>query len=164
MLTSCFRVLFVLGAVLLTCRLDAQDRSGAEPVLRSVGDEARPYIEMIVKGQRPPKPVPDIEKLREGGRSSISMLVWMLLDDRIYHAGVRRVLAEIAGDPGATARNRQNLALVYGLAGDVEKAAEIGRLDLDESEVRNNLAYYARLRALPAADRSAAILGRTASE
>ena len=73
-------------------------------------------------------------------------------------------LAEIAGDPGATARNRQNLALVYGLAGDVEKAAEIGRLDLDESEVRNNLAYYARLRALPAADRSAAILGRTASE
>ena len=80
-----------------------------------------------------------------------------------YDAAIRH-LSEIAGDPAATARNRQNLALVHGLAGDVEKAAEIGRLDLDEAQVRNNLAYYARLRALPAAERSAAILGGAASE
>ncbi|MDP6572420.1 MAG: tetratricopeptide repeat protein [Rhodospirillales bacterium] len=76
-----------------------------------------------------------------------------------YDAAIRH-LAEIAGDPAATARTRQNLALVYGLAGEVGKAAEIGRLDLDEAEVRNNLAYYARLRALSPAARSAAILGR----
>jgi Flp pilus assembly protein TadD len=56
------------------------------------------------------------------------------------------VLRKIALDPGATARQRQNLALAYGLAGEEAVAAEIARLDLDEGAVQRNLAFYARIR------------------
>lgn len=65
----------------------------------------------------------------------------------------------VARHPLATARHRQNLALAYGLAGQTEKAAAIARRDLNEAEVANNLAIYARLRGLSGAERDAAILG-----
>ncbi|NUB15110.1 hypothetical protein GAY28_22325, partial [Azospirillum brasilense] len=39
-------------------------------------------------------------------------------------------------------RVRQNLALAYGLKGDLESAARIARLDLDDANVRSNLAFY----------------------
>ena len=45
-------------------------------------------------------------------------------------------------------RVRQNLALVYGLAGQTEKAAAVASMDLKDEEVRNNLAYYQSLRKL----------------
>src|SRR3546814_6044023 len=57
-----------------------------------------------------------------------------------------------------TSRHRQNLALIHGLAGRVEKAAELGRMDLTESEVAGNLAYYERLRAMPAEQRRETLL------
>lgn len=57
-------------------------------------------------------------------------------------------LRRVARQPGATARHRQNLALAYGLAGRTEEAAEVGRVDLAESAVRNNLVYYSLLRAM----------------
>jgi Flp pilus assembly protein TadD len=59
-----------------------------------------------------------------------------------------RLLEPIGRGRAATARQRQNLALVYGLAGDRDKAGEIARLDLDESAVRKNLAFYETLRAM----------------
>ena len=65
---------------------------------------------------------------------------------------------EIARQPTATRRQRQNLALAYGLAGDRAKAAATAALDLNEAEVRNNLAAYERLRRLPAAERNAELL------
>ncbi|MCH8038427.1 MAG: hypothetical protein IIC53_15070, partial [Proteobacteria bacterium] len=71
-----------------------------------------------------------------------------------------RILREIAADPLATVRNRQNLALVYGLAGQPAKAAKIARMDLDEAAVRNNLAYYETLRALSGHAKATAVLGR----
>ncbi|MHA1567734.1 MAG: SPOR domain-containing protein [Alphaproteobacteria bacterium] len=49
---------------------------------------------------------------------------------------------------GVTVRHRQNLALAYGLAGDGARAAQIGRLDLDEQRVRQNLGYYHVLRGM----------------
>lgn len=58
------------------------------------------------------------------------------------------VLRSVAADPRAGSRQRLNLALVYGLAGKFEAAAEIARIDLDEASVRRNLAYYRTLRAL----------------
>jgi len=70
-----------------------------------------------------------------------------------------RVLTEIVNDPTATPRNRLNLALVHGLAGRVDKAAEIQRRDLTDAEIRSNIEYYERLRRLSPDERRAAILG-----
>jgi len=62
------------------------------------------------------------------------------------------------GNSGA--RARQNLALVYGLSGDATQAARVARIDLDESAVRSNLAYYETLRAMGGRQRLAAIRAR----
>ena len=69
------------------------------------------------------------------------------------------LLSEVASDPKAPRRYHLNLALVYGLAGNAEKAASIARIALDEDAVRHNLAYYAMLRALDDKARVAAIMG-----
>ncbi len=57
------------------------------------------------------------------------------------------LLLPVALDPEATPRHRQNLALAYGLAGNMPEAAKIARMDLDEESVQKNLAYYQLLRA-----------------
>ena len=57
------------------------------------------------------------------------------------------ILEPLARDPAATAQQRQNLALAYGLAGRDEEAARMARLDLDDASVRKNLAYYREARA-----------------
>lgn len=59
------------------------------------------------------------------------------------------VLQGAADAPGATIEHRQNLALALGVAGKTMEAARIGRMDLDEEAVQNNLSYYAVLGALP---------------
>jgi Flp pilus assembly protein TadD len=74
------------------------------------------------------------------------------------------LLRTLANEPGAKARNRQNLALAYGLAGDLVAAERISRLDLDEQEVQNNLAYFAALAAVDNDRRRAAALGVHAPE
>lgn len=58
------------------------------------------------------------------------------------------VLRRVAARSGAGPRQRLNLALVYGLAGETEAAAETARIDLQEHAVRQNLAFYETLRAL----------------
>ncbi len=55
------------------------------------------------------------------------------------------VLRQVAAAPDATAEHRQNLALAFGVAGMLEDAARVARVDLDEQAVQNNLAYYAVL-------------------
>jgi Flp pilus assembly protein TadD len=69
------------------------------------------------------------------------------------------LLRAVVDEPGATARNRQNLALAYGLAGNLVAAERIGRLDLDEDAVENNLAYFAALAAVEDGRQRAAALG-----
>lgn len=64
------------------------------------------------------------------------------------HDEAIRVLRKSASSPRATARNRLNLALAYGMAGEMTAAAETARIDLDESSVQRNLSFYATLRAL----------------
>jgi Flp pilus assembly protein TadD len=51
------------------------------------------------------------------------------------------LLRRAAGLPGATAQERQNLALVLGLQGRLDEAEHLARQDLPPSEVDNNLAY-----------------------
>ena len=70
-----------------------------------------------------------------------------------------RVLRQVAADPRAGRRQRLNLALAYGLAGDSEAAAEIARIDLDEESVRRNLTYYRTLRALRDTKATAGAIG-----
>ncbi len=74
-------------------------------------------------------------------------------------SGAIATLSDLVSRPGATVRNRQNLALVYGLAGDDTHAALVARSDLDEAAVKNNLAYFTLLRSLDDIGRTAAILG-----
>ena len=71
------------------------------------------------------------------------------------------ILEVFADDPMSGVRLRQNLALIYGLAGMEEKAANIAAKDLDEAGVANNLAYYAQLRNLSSKGRAQAIFGTT---
>lgn len=51
------------------------------------------------------------------------------------------ILKQIVADPAARPRHRLNLALVYGLAGQLEQAAAIAKRDLKPSQIKNNLAY-----------------------
>jgi len=65
-----------------------------------------------------------------------------------YYKGAIEILRPLALRPGATARDRQNLALAYGLSGDVAQAKKFARLDMDSREVERNLNYYAALRSI----------------
>ncbi|HVY13374.1 MAG TPA: tetratricopeptide repeat protein, partial [Alphaproteobacteria bacterium] len=56
------------------------------------------------------------------------------------------VLEPVAKDPSATAQQRQNLALAYGLAGRDEDARAIALQDLPPAAVANNLKTYKALR------------------
>jgi Flp pilus assembly protein TadD len=70
------------------------------------------------------------------------------------------VLQPLAMAPTSSPRERQTLALIYGLRGNVTEAARLGRIDLDDVAVEHNLAYYQSLRELSPEARSRAILSK----
>ena len=74
------------------------------------------------------------------------------------------ILEELVAGDGANPRHRANLALVYGLAGLMDKAAAMARKDLEETDVKANLATYERLRQLGAQDRATEVFGGTPCE
>lgn len=65
-------------------------------------------------------------------------------------AGELDVAISTLEDAGPAARRspqiRQNLALFYGIKGDLDKAEALARMDLDEESVRSNLAFFASFR------------------
>lgn len=65
-----------------------------------------------------------------------------------HYTGAIDVLLPLARRKGATARDRQNLALAYGLAGKVDEATKFSRMDMDSQAVQRNLSYYAALRSM----------------
>jgi Flp pilus assembly protein TadD len=69
------------------------------------------------------------------------------------------LLEQAARDPSATPRQRQNLALAYGLSGDDPKAAQVLKVDLDPGKVQANLGYYEYLRLLHDRKAIAAAIG-----
>ncbi len=69
------------------------------------------------------------------------------------------LLSPFQDDPRAGAPLRQNMALIYGLAGQEKKAAAIASRDLAEGDVVNNLKFYKRLRAMTGNERAKALLG-----
>lgn len=63
-----------------------------------------------------------------------------------HYKGAVEILRPLALRPSATPRDRQNLALAYGLSGDTFNAEKFARLDMDAASVRRNLNYYEALR------------------
>jgi Flp pilus assembly protein TadD len=73
-----------------------------------------------------------------------------------YNAAVA-VLRPIAMGITASPRERQTLALIYGLAGDRSAAEQTARLDLNTQAVQRNLQFYETLRRLSPDARARAI-------
>ncbi len=55
-------------------------------------------------------------------------------------------LTRLAEEPGATPRNRQNLALALGMQGKTGDAETVARQDLDDRAVKSNLTFYDQAR------------------
>jgi Flp pilus assembly protein TadD len=66
-------------------------------------------------------------------------------------------LRPLATAPTSSPRERQTLALIYGLQGDQRAAEQMARRDLDGASVQRNLAYYDTLRRLSPQARQRAI-------
>jgi len=75
-------------------------------------------------------------------RSLWNNLGLSLTFSRQYRDAVE-ILTRIATAPGATSRMRQNLALALGLSGKDDAAAQVSRVDLNETAVASNLRFYA---------------------
>lgn len=82
----------------------------------------------------------------------------LALQDR-HQAAIDLIAAELRSGH-SNPRLRQNLALVYGLAGRHTDARAVLRIDLDEGAVRNNISYYEMLRGLRPESRRDTVLGR----
>ncbi len=67
------------------------------------------------------------------------------------------VLRPIATAATSSPRERQTLALIYGLQGDRRAAEQMARLDLDAASAQRNLAHYDSLRGLTPQARQRAI-------
>jgi Flp pilus assembly protein TadD len=74
------------------------------------------------------------------------------------------LLLPVARAPGATPRDRQTLALIYGLKGDQRAARQLALVDLDPASVDHNLAFYESLRRLNPDARSRAILSASTAQ
>jgi Flp pilus assembly protein TadD len=70
-----------------------------------------------------------------------------------------QILQKVTTSPSATATNRHNLALVLGMMGRSEAAAEMLRTDLNREEVKNNLDFYRALKPLDSRQRAMRIFG-----
>jgi Flp pilus assembly protein TadD len=58
------------------------------------------------------------------------------------------LLEQATADPMATPRYRQNLAFVYGLAGERDRARQLAEHDLDAATVERNMTYFEVLKGL----------------
>ena len=92
---------------------------------------------------------------------TVNLALSLALSDK-YAAAVAE-LAPVAMAPGGSPRERQSLALIYGLQGNEAEAARIGRIDLDPVSVEHNLAIYRMLRGLSPDALSRAILSAGAN-
>lgn len=79
------------------------------------------------------------------------------------YAEALAVLTPIAMAPAGSPRERQTLALIYGLQGDRGQAERMAKLDLDPQSVQRNIAFYDTLRRLSPEARARAIQSLTAN-
>lgn len=64
------------------------------------------------------------------------------------HQDAISILEDVIEEPTATARHRQNLALVYGLAGSDDAAQQTARMDLSDRDVEDNMEFYRFIRGM----------------
>jgi len=74
-----------------------------------------------------------------------------------YGAGIR-ILSDLVATRPDAAGARQNLALIYGLSGDMGSAEKVAALDLDRGELAARMAYISRLAEVPESERARAII------
>jgi Flp pilus assembly protein TadD len=74
------------------------------------------------------------------------------------YANAIAVLQPLAAAPTASPQDRQTLALIYGLRGNIAEAARLSQIDLDAAAVEQNLAYFQTLRELSPEARARALL------
>lgn len=82
----------------------------------------------------------------EAARNNLALS--LALQDRFKEA--LDLLRPLAEGPNSTRRSRQNLALVFGLQGDMAAAERVSRIDLGGEALASNLAYFAALRGMEA--------------
>jgi Flp pilus assembly protein TadD len=68
------------------------------------------------------------------------------------------VLQPLAMSAAGSPRERQTLALIYGLDGNTAEASRISAIDLDATSVQHNISYFQTLRGLSPEARNRAIL------
>lgn len=85
-----------------------------------------------------------------------NMALSLALQER-YDAAIDQIRQVPTGDE-VNKSHLHNLALIYGLAGRIEEAAQTLREILPEADVANNLAFYQTLRAMPPDQRRKAVL------
>jgi Flp pilus assembly protein TadD len=73
------------------------------------------------------------------------------------------VLQPLAMSAAGSPRERQTLALIYGLDGNTAEASRISAIDLDETSVQHNISYFQTLRGLSPEARNRAILSSSRS-
>ena len=100
-------------------------------------------------------------RLAPGDHSLILNLALSLALTEKYDQAIA-LLRPVAYAAGASPRERQTLALIYGLKGDTNAARQVAQIDLDAASVTHNLAFYETLRRLSPDARSRAILSVSA--
>lgn len=93
---------------------------------------------------------------------SLNLALSLALSER-YGEAVGLLLPIVRG-PGATPRERQTLALIYGIKGDQVAARQLALVDLDPASADHNLAFYESLRRLSPDARSRAVLSASAAQ
>jgi Flp pilus assembly protein TadD len=56
------------------------------------------------------------------------------------------IIAPLARSSVATPKVRENMAVIYGLMGDTDRATTLSRIDLDEGATQANLTFLAAVR------------------
>lgn len=90
-------------------------------------------------------------------------LAYSLITDKKYEEAIA-ILEPLVKEPGATARQRSNLALAYGLAGRPDDARLTLAQDLAPAQVARNLDTYQRMRGEPTQSTALTGVGRPSFE
>lgn len=114
------------------------------------------YDKLGDHGQAQAQYMAGLEQKRDSRSLLNNMAISLALQER-YDVAIdqMRKAARISGDDPTY---RHNLALIYGLAGQIEDAAKIARTLLPAGDVASNLAFYQELRALDGEQRRAKVL------
>ena len=94
-----------------------------------------------------------------GNIDLLNNLAYSYISAKKYDEAIK-ILSPLVDSPNATTRQRQNLALAYGLKGDESNARKIASRDLTPAAIDRNLKIYRELRNDPQHSLAMANIGR----